>query len=370
MKMTFVVKGNLEILPPLLPRILYTADVGVETRLVCTNISDENAALMQEHGVKVYCTRHNQNFMGKRNKICDWLGFRSGCKKLLEKELKDSDLLYICSADTALALGSFFTKTPYVFQSNELYDQFPRYKNGIKKYVLGAKAFVVPEYNRASICCSWYGLKKLPHIIPNIPYVVSRQRNMPISDETARKLLEPLKDKRIVLYQGHIDMDRTLSSVALALKEMQDERFCLVLMGMDHNGSVKGLKEIYPQTVHIPFVKAPRHLEITSHAHIAVLSYDRVSMNNLFCAPNKIYEYSCYCVPMIGNDIPGLRNTVEAANMGICAAYEDISSVVDALKRIDKDYDTYQTNANAFFEHGDLKGLMDNLLADLGYETR
>lgn len=370
MKITFIVKGNLEILPPLLPRILYTADKGVDTSVICTDISQENAALMQEHGVKIYCTRHRQKLLGKRNKIMDWTGFRSSCKKLLKKELADSDMLYICSADTALALGNFFTKMPYVFQSNELYDQFPRYRNGIKKYAVGAKAFVVPEYNRASIFACWYGLKKLPYVIPNIPYVVSRQRNMPISDETARNLMEPLQEKRIVLYQGHIDKDRTLNSVALALKELNDDRFCLVLMGRDHNNSVKYLKEIYPQTVHIPFVKAPRHLEITSHAHIALLSYDRVSMNNLFCAPNKIYEYSCYSVPMIGNDIPGLRNTVEASKMGVCAAYENISSVVEALKTIDRDYDTYQANANAFFERSDLNGMMDALLADLGYETR
>ena len=370
MKMTYIVKGDLEILPPLLPRILYTADAGVDTRLICTGITEDNAALMEQHGVKVFCTRHNRKLFGKRNKVLDWTGFRRGCKKLLGHKLRDSDMLYICSADTALALGSFFTKFPYAFQSNELYDMFPRYKNGIKKYVQGAKAFVVPEYNRASICCSWYGLKKLPHIIPNIPYVVSRQRNMPISDETARDLLEPLKDKRIVLYQGHIDKDRTLNSVALALKEIHDDRFVLVLMGRDHNDSVKYLKDIYPQTVHIPFVKAPRHLEITSHAHIALLSYDRVSMNNLFCAPNKIYEYSCYSVPMIGNDIPGLRNTVEAYKMGVCAAYEDISSVVDAIRQIDRDYDTYSMNANAFYEGSDLKGMMDALLRDLGYETR
>ena len=370
MNITYIVKGNLEILPPLLPRILRTADVGVETRLICTDISDENAQLMQQHGVKVYCTRHCRTLLGKRNKLMDWAGFRSSCKKLLKRELADSDMLYICSADTALALGSFFTKTPYVFQSNELYDMFPRYKNGIKKYAQGAKAFVVPEYSRASICACWYNLPKLPYVIPNIPYVVSRQRNMPISDDTARQLMEPLKDKRIVLYQGHIDKDRTLNSVAMALKEINDDRFCLVLMGKDHNDSVKYLKDIYPQTVHIPFVKAPRHLEITSHANIALLSYDRVSMNNLFCAPNKIYEYSCYGVPMIGNDIPGLRNTVEAYKMGVCAAYEKTESVVEAIKRIDSDYDTYQANANMFFENSDLNRMMDTLLADLGFETR
>ena len=77
MKMTYIVKGNLEILPPLLPRILHTADVGVDTRLICTDISEENRKLMKDHGVKIYCTRHNQKLFGKRNKVLDWTGFRT-----------------------------------------------------------------------------------------------------------------------------------------------------------------------------------------------------------------------------------------------------------------------------------------------------
>ena len=362
MKITFILKGTLELLPPMLPRLLLVAEAGEEARLICTDISTENRELLEKAGVQVYTTQHKRSFAGKANKIMDWTGFRNGCKKLLDGMLRDSDVLYICSADTALSLGSFFTKYPYVFQSNELYDQLPMYRDGIKKYAQGAIAFVVPEYNRASIFACWYGLKQLPFVIPNIPYVESRQRKMPISDETARKLLEEMGDKRIVLYQGHISADRTLNAVAEALKKLNDDRFALVLMGRDRSNAVAALKDIYPQTVHIPFVKAPRHLEITSHASIAILSYDRVSMNNLFCAPNKIYEYSCYGVPMIGNDIPGLRDTVQAAGMGICAAYEQIDSVVEAFRTIDEHYDTYQSNADRFFTESDLKGQMEKLL--------
>jgi len=124
MKMTFILKGTLELLPPMLPRILLIAEAGVESRLVCTDVSPENRELLEKAGVQVHTTRHKRTFAGKVNKLLDWTGFRAGCKKLLDGALRDSDVLYICSADTALALGSFFTKYPYVSQSNELTAQF------------------------------------------------------------------------------------------------------------------------------------------------------------------------------------------------------------------------------------------------------
>ena len=48
-------------------------------------------------------------------------------------------------------------------------------------------------------------------------------------------------------------------------------------------------------------------------ASIGVLSYFPRSgsigrtLNPLYCAPNKIFEYSKYGIPMISNDVPALR---------------------------------------------------------------
>ena len=361
MKITFILKGALEILPPMLPRILYAAKTCTHTSLVCSGISQGNRDLLEEHGVKILVTNHNQKLFGRRCKLVDWSGFRRACVKFLKNEISDSDILYICSADTALALGKIFTKFSYVLQSNELYDQFPLYKKGIKKYVLGACAFVVPEYNRANICSYWYGLKNLPFVIPNIPFVTSRQQNMTIADDYARSIIDSLQGKRIILYQGHISSDRTINSIAAALRKMNDERYALVLMGADRSGAVADIKNIYKQTFHIPFVPPPQHLEITSHAYIAILSYDRVSLNNIFCAPNKIYEYSCYGIPMLGNNIPGLYNVIEKHQIGICASYEQIDSVVNALHTIDEHYDQFHDNSYNFFTQNSLDSLMDEL---------
>ena len=45
---------------------------------------------------------------------------------------------------------------------------------------------------------------------------------------------------------------------------------------------------------------------------------DRNSLNRAFCAPNKIYEYSGLRIPAIGNEVPGLVNTIGAAKAGVC----------------------------------------------------
>lgn len=372
MTVTFILKGNLEILPPVIPRIIMFAQSGVKVFFICTAINDRNKILFEENGIKVYETKHRISFLGKHSKIHDWLGFQMAAKKLLREEKLENSILYICSADTALALGRVVFKYKYVFQSNELYDRFARYRNGIRPYAQHAIAFVVPEYIRANICMYWYKLKSVPFIIPNFPYLVSKEKKQIIDDGNAKKTIEVLSDKKIILYQGYITFgDRSLNAVAEALKEIANSEFVLLLMGVNNNGSYEKIKEIYEHTYYIPFIKAPAHLQITSHAYIGILSYDRVSLNNMFCAPNKIYEYSAFDVPMLGNNIPGLRDTIEKERMGECADFERIDSVKNSIISIDMKHKLYSDNAANFYNNASFISEMNRLIEYIkGYENK
>ena len=59
-------------------------------------------------------------------------------------------------------------------------------------------------------------------------------------------------------------------------------------------------------------------MEITSYARIGINFYRPNCLNKAFCAPNKIYEFSGFGIPIIGNDIPGLKNTIGLNNAGKC----------------------------------------------------
>ena len=76
------------------------------------------------------------------------------------------------------------------------------------------------------------------------------------------------------------------------------------------------LKELlikYPDVKYLGFTVPPKHLSIVKLADIGILTYvaDSGSINPVFCAPNKIWEYAKYGIPMLCNDIPGLKYTVE-----------------------------------------------------------
>ena len=61
MRITFVLKGTLEILPPMLPRIIHAADSERHISLVCTDISQPHRTLLEEYGVKIYVTQHENS---------------------------------------------------------------------------------------------------------------------------------------------------------------------------------------------------------------------------------------------------------------------------------------------------------------------
>ncbi|MCK9478948.1 MAG: glycosyltransferase [Firmicutes bacterium] len=365
MVITFILKGTVEALPPMLPRLIYASKKGIKVNFICSKMQEKSKNLLESAGIVCRETLHCDKFMGKRSRIMDWIGFKFACKSILGNEFSDNDMVYICSADTALCLNSVLNRYKYILQINELYDKIILYRKGLKKYVRNAKALVVPEFCRANIYMYWYSLKNKPYIIPNIPYILSLESKQRISDTYASNVIEKLKHKKIFIYQGQIDIgNRNLTVIAEALRIINNSEYALVLMGRNHNNSVERLREVYPKTYFIHFIAAPYHLEVTSHAHIALLAYDRVSLNNLFCAPNKIYEYSGLGIPMLGNDIPGLYYTIEQENMGVCTSYSDVDEVVKAIEKIESNYAEYSQNSKSFYNNNDLNKAVYTLLKD------
>ena len=106
-------------------------------------------------------------------------------------------------------------------------------------------------------------------------------------------------------------------------------------MGIDEYNSYEKIVDIYDNCVFYPYVPAPLHLEVTSYARFGILFYRPTILNKAFCAPNKIFEYGGFGIPMIGNDIPGLKNTIGNSNAGICTKLteENIQKIVDVYTK-------------------------------------
>ena len=70
----------------------------------------------------------------------------------------------------------------------------------------------------------------------------------------------------------------------------------------------------------------------------------------MYCAPNKIWEYSGFSIPMLANDVPGLKYTVEMYKAGLCVNTNDENEIRNAILQISSKYDEFSYNAERLYE--------------------
>ncbi len=271
--------------------------------------------------------------------------FRQDAVRLLNNTLYD--LLWVIHEQTAFEFRNGLLGKRYLFSMYELNDHRRDFLERIKPIVMNAQEVFVPEYNRACILRTWLSLKITPTVVPNKPFGHPRKRNIPNSYS------DLFEGKKIILYQGYIIRSRNIDKVCEAVKDMPDYR--IVLMGKGDNTYINELKQKYPQIIHISFIAPPEHLYVTSWAHIAIVKYDFVWLNAIFCAPNKTWEYTGFGIPVLCHDIPGLRYTIGQYKAGVCTDMDDTESVKAAIEEIDSNYEEYSQNARTFYDSYDIK---------------
>lgn len=257
------------------------------------------------------------------------------------------DLLWVIHEETAFEFKKHLQGKHYIISLYELNDHRRNFLEWIKPLIEKAQEVIVPEYNRACILRVWMNLANTPTVIPNKPLNHPRKRNIPNSYSIQ------LEGKKIVLYQGYINRSRNLDKVCEAVKDMPG--FCIVLMGKGDTSYINELKQKYPQIIHISFIAPPEHLYVTSWAHLAIVKYDFVYLNAIYCAPNKTWEYTGFGIPVLGHNIPGLEYTIGKYDAGVCTDLDDVKSIQKAIKTIDSNYEYYRNNALRYYESCDIK---------------
>jgi hypothetical protein len=326
--------------------------------LVTTACAFSAREALEQAGVEVVATGdvEGADFFARAGRA--FLFRRKACEFLFAQQKDPSGIrLWVGSGDTAVLLGPELLRAePFVLQLHELYDTNPVYLHLLGPLARRAVSVVVPESNRADIVRCWYQLDRAPFVIPNKPWYHPRTRCLAVHAPGAKSVLDALAGRKIVLYQGDIGPLRDIRPIAKAVGNM-GSRWAFLAMGRDRHGFVPAIRAQAPNTIHIGHLGAPTHLEITSHAHIGVAVYGFDMLNAVFCAPNKIWEYSGFGIPILCQDLPGLRSTVGAAQAGLCLDTTNPAQVERAIETIDDAYPDMSANASHFFESVDIEEL-------------
>lgn len=294
--------------------------------------------------------------------------------RIIDKIYDENSILFIAHNMTIKHLGKRLLRYKYILHLNELNEtisyssKFPQIKMNAEKIGNNALAVIVPQYDRAHIVKAFWKLKKLPYILPNKPYLEFEvYRNMDVRhSEMAREIINKLNDKKMIIYQGVFNEERNLDKYIQAVGSRIDE-YALVIMTGDTNYHRKTLPE---NCFIVPFIYPPFHLEVTSHAWLGILSYIPVEGNNsllnaLYCAPNKIFEYSMFGIPMISNDVPALKHLFDTYDCGDCVNIDDCDDILKKIEKIERDYAAYSERSKLFYKSVDNISTLKSILADI-----
>jgi len=136
---------------------------------------------------------------------------------------------------------------------------------------------------------------------------------------------------------------------------------------MPGNAAVEKLLKPYPNAFAVPYIAPPNHLAVTARATVGIAVYNASGtnylqrLNAIYCAPNKIYEFAGFGIPVLGNDIPGLRYTIGQAKAGVCCALDE-ASILAAADELVTHIADYRARAHAFFDGTDINGQVGNVL--------
>lgn len=372
-KVIYIVKTDLHYYPPCMMQIRYLKKLGVDVEVWFASSNESSLHIFDKEKIPYVCLGESPRINSKVGKIKNWLEFRNNVKRQLKTILptqKDSTLLWVGTAESAIPLSGLLRYYHYNLTMLELLDgDDNKFKRGaFGKLTKKAQAIVACEVTRAYLMRYWFGLKKLPYVMPNKPYELGVKKNAMSSSVKTKAAIDAIEGKKFIIFQGIYQKLEYMKAVVEALKRMNSDYY-FVLMGFDlyKTNAYEELKGLYDKVIEIPSIPAPLHLEVTSHAKIGLVFYDDFSLNQAFCAPNKIYEYAGFGIPMIGNKIPGLENTVGKYNAGICTEF-CVNDLIAVIQRIDSDYDSYAQNAIALYEAVDNEKTIDKMIEEIGIE--
>lgn len=96
--------------------------------------------------------------------------------------------------------------------------------------------------------------------------------------------------------------------------------FILIILG---DGDIKEeLKELAEslsladRIIFLPSVPMNELHNYTTSADLGILPYEKVSLNNYYCLPNKIFEYMTAGLPVVASNFPELKKIIEEEKIG------------------------------------------------------
>lgn len=372
-KIVIVEEKNIHFYPPLMNIVQILLDEGYEVTLVSQGADSMPEWVMNNSNYHAVMIKARENRSNVVTKFFSRLELSLELCSKTKKCMMDADILWTVSVQTVRDMWKTILKYRNVLQLMELCEEgyfalgitFP-----LDLIARQSWKTVVAEKNRAYIQKAWWGLDDLPYVLPNKPYCL----DYGVIDDNMQKYIDKMQNekRKILLYLGGIFADRELELFAKTIYQRKDE-YVLYVVGRAYK------KELEEQLTNIinkydveyaGYYDAPKHLAFIKHAFVGLLPYKTIKvkgqsvLNALYCAPNKIFEYAGFGVPMVGSDVLGLREPFEKYGIGFCWDGKELETFFDELKKIENNYQDMRENCKKYYDSVDLNQIIKEIVED------
>ena len=368
--------------PPMQSLLYALTEYGLNVYLVGVCSDSKTREVFEKRGVS-FINIDGSLSGGQINRIKQQYKYRKALLKMMKSYgVTKKDLLWFEYSYAVHMLAKELKQYRYVAHFYEFVNENLSWKYkllypwfSMKKYLRGAVAVIHCEYNRAIITKGLYELTSMPYVLPNKPYFEES-----VFDDIPQDIQQRLDDfnartenKKIILYQGVFESnERRLEEFCQAIEDLPRE---YVFVAMGSGGDYyRSLKEKYEsdRCLFVPFIRPPYHLLVTQRASIGVLTYYPLNttvagvINPLYCAPNKIFEFSKFGIPMIANDIPGLKYIFEGYHCGKIVTYPITpAKIASTISSISEDEVKLKEGSRYYYDSVDFSKIVKSIIDEV-----
>jgi glycosyltransferase involved in cell wall biosynthesis len=207
--------------------------------------------------------------------------------------------------------------------------------------ILACDLLICASRDRALLMMGHYKLSALPTYVMNISATSGAY------EPSAAGGKQLPHGKLDVVYAGNLEADRGLLTLIDSFESNRlNNSYNLHIYGSGAMLDLLKAKAADPACdylfVHGPYQNHDLNALLMNH-HIGFISYPNDTPNNVFCCPNKIYDYARAGLPVAASFNEGLRYLLEKGGIGVCG--DDLTAV---LKDITANYRKYAENSTIF----------------------
>ena len=257
-----------------------------------------------------------------------------------------ADILVANDLDTLCAnyIASKITGRKLAYDSHEYFTEVPELVlrkftqsiwRAIEQWIFPKLQFVYTVND--SIANAYFTTYKIkPAVIRNFPVKVDET----IITRSKTDLLLP-KDKKIILYQGAVNIDRGLPEVIEAMQFVNNAVLLIIGDGDILNELKAKIAQLKLNEKVIFFNRVPFEMlkQYTLHADIGISLEKDTNLNYRFTLPNKLFDYVHAGVPVLASPLDEIKKIFSAFSIGLLIDSHAPQHIADKINLMLSDLD-------------------------------